>query len=104
MAAAIKNDPQFTLCDTWSIFADKNGDPPKDEFPDLLHPNAMGYAKWEAALKPIFAKLEPGTQNAVIDLSLAHRQMHIDGDGLRARANVEFFVNPPDVSVHGLHA
>lgn len=58
VAAAIKDDPQFTLCDTWSIFADKNGDPPKDEFPDLLHPNAMGYAKWEAALKPIFAKLE----------------------------------------------
>jgi lysophospholipase L1-like esterase len=58
VAASIKNDAQFTLCDTWSIYADKNGDPPKDEFPDLLHPNAMGYAKWEAALKPIFAKLD----------------------------------------------
>ncbi len=45
------------LCDTWSIFADANGDAPQDEFPDLLHPNAMGYAKWTAALKPIFAKL-----------------------------------------------
>jgi lysophospholipase L1-like esterase len=63
VAAAIKDDPQFTLCDTWSIYADKNGDCPRDEFPDLLHPNAMGYAKWEAALKPIFAKLnlEPKT-------------------------------------------
>ena len=57
IAAAIKSDPQFTLCDTWSIYADKNGDPPKDEFPDLLHPNAGGYEKWEAALKPIFVKL-----------------------------------------------
>ena len=57
LAAAIKNDPQFTLCDTWSIYADKDGNPPKDEFPDLLHPNAEGYEKWEAALKPIFAKL-----------------------------------------------
>jgi len=57
VATAIKNDPQFTLCDTWSIYADKNGDCPKDEFPDLLHPNAVGYEKWEAALKPIFAKL-----------------------------------------------
>ena len=57
VAAAIKNDPQFTLCDTWSIYADKDGNPPKGEFPDLLHPNAAGYAKWEAALKPIFAKL-----------------------------------------------
>ncbi|HLZ54252.1 MAG TPA: SGNH/GDSL hydrolase family protein [Verrucomicrobiae bacterium] len=57
VAAAIKNDPQFTLCDTWSIYADKNGDCPNDEFPDLLHPNATGYAKWAAALKPILAKL-----------------------------------------------
>jgi lysophospholipase L1-like esterase len=63
VAASIKDDPQFTLCDTWSIFADKNGDCPRDQFPDLLHPNAAGYAKWEAALKPIFAKLNlgPGT-------------------------------------------
>jgi beta-glucosidase len=45
------------LCDTWSLYADKNGDCPKDEFPDLLHPNAAGYEKWEAALKPIFARL-----------------------------------------------
>jgi beta-glucosidase len=45
------------LCDTWSIFANANGDAPKDEFPDLLHPNATGYGKWTAALKPIFAKL-----------------------------------------------
>lgn len=57
ITAAIKNDPQFTLCDTWSIYADQDGNPPKDEFPDLLHPNAQGYEKWEAALKPIFVKL-----------------------------------------------
>ncbi len=45
------------ICDTWSIYADANGDCPRDEFPDLLHPNAVGYAKWTAALNPIFAKL-----------------------------------------------
>ena len=45
------------LCDTWTIYADARGDCPRDEFPDLLHPNAVGYAKWAAALKPIFAKL-----------------------------------------------
>jgi lysophospholipase L1-like esterase len=44
------------LCDTWSIFANANGDAPQDIFPDLLHPNAAGYAKWKAALMPIFAK------------------------------------------------
>ena len=62
VAAAIKNDPQFTLCDTWSIYANKDGDCPKDEFPDLLHPNATGYAKWAAALKPIFARLNLGRE------------------------------------------
>lgn len=46
------------LCDTWSIFADANGDSPKDIFPDLLHPNATGYTKWVTALNPIFAKLD----------------------------------------------
>jgi lysophospholipase L1-like esterase len=45
------------VCDTWGIYADANGDAPHDEFPDLLHPNSIGYAKWTAALKPIFAKL-----------------------------------------------
>jgi lysophospholipase L1-like esterase len=46
------------VCDTWSIYADANGDAPQDLFPDLLHPNAAGYAKWEATLKPIFTKLD----------------------------------------------
>lgn len=45
------------LCDTWSIYANANGDSPNDLFPDSLHPNAAGYAKWTTALKPIFAKL-----------------------------------------------
>ena len=54
---AISGDPQFIRCDTWSIYADENGDAKKEEFPDLLHPNTAGYAKWKAALDPIFAKL-----------------------------------------------
>jgi lysophospholipase L1-like esterase len=53
----VKSDPKFIRCDTWSIYADKNGDCPVDEFPDRLHPNAIGYAKWAAALKPIFSRL-----------------------------------------------
>jgi 6-phosphogluconolactonase len=54
----VKQDPQFVRCDTWSIFADGTGSAKKEEFPDLLHPNEAGYAKWTAALKPIFEKLE----------------------------------------------
>jgi lysophospholipase L1-like esterase len=53
----VKSDPQCIRCDTWSIYADENGECKKNEFPDLLHPNAIGYAKWANALKPIFAQL-----------------------------------------------
>ena len=34
-----------------------SGDAPQSEFPDLLHPNATGYAKWAAALRPVLATL-----------------------------------------------
>ncbi len=60
MDEIVKSDPQFILCDTWSIYADENGECKKEEFPDLLHPNAIGYAKWANALKPIFARLNLG--------------------------------------------
>ena len=33
------------------------GDAIPAEFPDLLHPNEAGYAKWAAALRPVFATL-----------------------------------------------
>lgn len=57
-AAAVKGDPQVTLLDTWTLFADENGDAKAAEFPDLLHPNQAGYAKWAAALRPILATHE----------------------------------------------
>ncbi len=52
----IKWNSHTFLCDTWSIFADANGDATADIFPDLLHPNAAGYGKWTAALNPIFVQ------------------------------------------------
>ena len=55
--AAVKGDPQVIALDTWTLFADANGDAPEAEFPDLLHLNEVGYAKWAAALRPIFATL-----------------------------------------------
>jgi lysophospholipase L1-like esterase len=58
----VKANPQCIRCDTWSIYAGPDGDCQKDEFPDLLHPNAIGYAKWTDALKPIFAKLNLGAE------------------------------------------
>jgi lysophospholipase L1-like esterase len=56
-AAAVKGDPQVIVMETWVLFADEQGDAKKAEFPDLLHPNKAGYAKWAATLHPIFAML-----------------------------------------------
>jgi len=56
-AGAVKNDPRVTLLATWPLFANAAGDARPEEFPDLLHPNAAGYAKWAAALRPILATL-----------------------------------------------
>ncbi len=53
----VKADGQFIRCDTWSIFADEQGNAKKAEFPDLLHPNAAGYAKFAAAVRPLLERL-----------------------------------------------
>lgn len=57
LTAKVKGDRQVTVVDTWTLFANASGDASQEEFPDLLHPNKIGYAKWEAALRPIFATL-----------------------------------------------
>ena len=63
--AAAAGDPRITVLDTWTLFADADGDAPAAFFPDLLHPNADGYAKWAAALRPILARLRlTGTTGA----------------------------------------
>ena len=55
--ASIKGHAQVIPLDTWTLFADATGEPKKDEFPDVLHPNDYGYIKFAAALRPIFATL-----------------------------------------------
>ncbi|AOS44474.1 GDSL-like Lipase/Acylhydrolase [Lacunisphaera limnophila] len=54
---AVADQPQVTMLDTWKLFAGPGNDATLAEFPDLLHPNNDGYAKWAAALRPIFATL-----------------------------------------------
>lgn len=49
--------PQVSVCDTYAPFATPEGICRKEEFPDLLHPNAAGHAIWAAALKPLFEKI-----------------------------------------------
>jgi lysophospholipase L1-like esterase len=56
-AAAVKGDAQVTFLETWPLFANSQGDAKIEEFPDLLHPNKVGYAKWAAAVRPILATL-----------------------------------------------
>ena len=52
-------DPRVVICDTWSTFDDGSGSCKKEEFPDMLHPNKAGYAKWKAALDEAFAQIKP---------------------------------------------
>ena len=96
--AAVKGDPQITVLDTWLLFADAKGDAKKGEFPDLLHPNKLGYAKWAAALRPLLAthgyletgpddfKLEPGF------ISLFNGR-DLTGWGLRKRKSLKRLEN-----------
>jgi len=58
VAAAVKNDPRVRLVDTWTLFAGPTGDAKPEEFPDLLHPNDAGYAKWVAAIRPVLETLD----------------------------------------------
>ena len=55
--AAVKGDPQVTVLDTWTLFADKSGNADPQWFKDLLHLNVAGYDRWALALYPIFATL-----------------------------------------------
>ena len=56
-AAARKGEAQVTLLETWPLFANAEGNAREAEFPDLLHPNADGYKKWAAALRPLLSAL-----------------------------------------------
>jgi beta-glucosidase len=49
----LKNEPDIILLDTWSIFANEQGAPSAEDFPDSLHPSAKAYSKWAAVLRPI---------------------------------------------------
>jgi len=49
---------QIIRLDTFALFDDGQGNAKPAEFPDLLHPNEIGYAKWAEALRPILAQLQ----------------------------------------------
>ena len=43
----VTSDGTVTLVDTYTLFANDKGEATIEVFPDLLHPNAGGYAKWK---------------------------------------------------------
>ena len=47
----LEDYPQVTRLNTFSLFANDEGNADPAEFPDLLHPNEAGYAKWAGALR-----------------------------------------------------
>lgn len=49
--------PNVIELDTYALFAAENGLAKPAEFPDMLHPNKQGYAKWAASLRPLFETL-----------------------------------------------
>ena len=55
--ATVRGDAQITVLDTWTLYANEQGDAKQEEFPDLLHPNEAGYTMWARALTPILATL-----------------------------------------------
>jgi lysophospholipase L1-like esterase len=57
LAEAARGNKQVTVLDTYTLFANADGEAKPEEFPDLLHPNDAGYAKWRAALWPLLATL-----------------------------------------------
>ncbi len=57
LEATVRGDPQFTVIDTWALFATAEGDMDPAWSKDQLHLNPEGYARWGAALRPILATL-----------------------------------------------
>jgi lysophospholipase L1-like esterase len=53
----VRGNKQVTVLDTYTLFAGPDGEAKLEEFPDLLHPNDIGYNKWKAALWPLLATL-----------------------------------------------
>ena len=56
-AEAVRGNSQVTLVETWTLFANEQGDAKPEEMPDLLHLNDIGYTKWAGALRPVLATL-----------------------------------------------
>jgi lysophospholipase L1-like esterase len=65
VADYVKLEPNFAVCDTYSVFVDDQGRQIAADFnADHLHLNAAGYAVWKKALDPLMARLSISTAPA----------------------------------------
>ena len=55
--ATLADDKDVYFLDIGPKFLDKEGALPRDTMPDLLHPNAKGYAIWAEAIEPSVKRL-----------------------------------------------
>jgi len=85
-AAAVKGDPQVILIDTWTMFADDEGNARKAEFPDLLHPNAAGYQMWADTLRPVLE---------------THSRVEVPVDDFKPEPGFEMLFNGKDLTGWG---
>jgi lysophospholipase L1-like esterase len=88
LADVARGNEQVTVLDTYTLFANEAGQAKSEEFPDLLHPNDAGYAKWRAALWPLLATLgfietEPDTFTPEGGFEPLFNGRNLDGWGLR---------------------
>ena len=53
--------PGVTLLNLTKVFLESDGTLSREVMPDYLHPSAMGYARWAAAMEPTLARLMDDT-------------------------------------------
>jgi lysophospholipase L1-like esterase len=88
LAEVARGNEQVTVLDTYTLFANADGDAKPEEFPDLLHLNDAGYDKWRAALWPLLATLgfvdtEPDSFTPEADFEPLFNGRNLDGWGYR---------------------
>jgi lysophospholipase L1-like esterase len=94
LADVARDFNHVTVLDTYTLFANKDGEAPPELFPDLLHLNDVAYDKWRAALWPLFATLgfvetEPDSFQAEEGFELVFNGHDLDGWGYRPTSDAD---------------
>jgi hypothetical protein len=94
LANVARDFNQVTVLDTYTLFANKDGEAPSELFPDLLHLNEAGYDKWWAALWPLFATLgfietEPDQFQPEVGFTPLFNGHDLDGWGYRPTSDAD---------------